>query len=133
MKKNLLVGTIALLGSLLAAPAAMAYQHIETTGPARISHWEHHSHRHSSNKIHYLRAKLDNQQAERRRVDWAYNQARRMGDWPTARFEKNRLSRLDREIRNTKRELSRAYEQSRWRNRYNDGWRGEYSYGYDRS
>jgi hypothetical protein len=126
MKKNLLIGTAALISSLIAIPAAFADQGFPSNQTIQLSHWDNYSHSHSSGKIHYLKAKLERAQAERQRAEWAYHQARRIGDWGTARFEKNRLYRLDQEIRQTRYELSRAYEQKR-PYRYDD-WRREYSY-----
>lgn len=126
MKKNLLIGTITLISSLVAMPAAFAYQEFSGNQKIQLSHWDNDSHSHRPSKIHYLKAKLERVQAERQRAEWAYYQARRVGDWSTARFEKRRLYRLDQEIRQTRYELSRAYQQTR--PYHHDDWRGEYSY-----
>lgn len=130
MKKALIFGTTTLLCSLLAAPAAFADRYDDRDG--RQSEWRHHERHHDFKKIKYLREQLERSKAERRKAEWAYNQARRVGDWPTVRFQQARLDRLDRKIRHDQKELNRAYERARWDRRHDD-WRDEYSYKYDRN
>ncbi|HAO33265.1 MAG TPA: hypothetical protein PLP22_02140 [Candidatus Competibacter sp.] len=130
MKKSLL-GAAILLGGLLSAPAVMAYGGAHEYWETRYSDRKWNGSRHHSERIHHLRAKLDRSQDERRRVEWAYNQARSRGDWPTVRFQEARLNRLDREIHRYRYELRRAYEQAR-RDRYrHEVWSDEYSYRYN--
>lgn len=131
MKKALIFGTTTLLCSLLAAPVAFADRDDDwDTGQ---NDWRHHEHRHDFNRIQHLRAQLERDMAERRRVEWAYNQARRAGDWPTMRYEQARLDRLDREIQHDQHELHRASQQARWDRYHHDAWRGEYGYEYNRN
>lgn len=130
MNKTLMFCASTLLCSLLAAPVVFAHRYDD--GNFYQSGGRHHGHHHDYKKIKYLRAQLERNQAERRRVEWAYNQARRVRDWPTVRYEQARLDRLDREIRHDQYELHRAYEQARW-DRHDDAWRGEYGYEYNRN
>lgn len=132
MKKMLMICATTLFCSLLAAPAVFAHDYDDgnfyQSGGRQYGH-RHHDHK----KIKYLRAQLERSKAERRKAEWAYSQARRVGDWPTMRFQQARLDRLDREIRKDEYELRRAYERLRWDHRYRrDAWRDEYSYHYGR-
>ncbi|MBL8250675.1 MAG: hypothetical protein JNK31_03285 [Candidatus Competibacter sp.] len=130
MKKSLL-GAAILLSGLLSAPAVMAYGGADDYREVRYGDWSRAHSRHHFERIRYLRAKLERGRDERRRAEWAYNEARRRGDWPTVRFQQARLNRLDREIDRDRYELHRAYEQAR-RNRYrHEVWSDEYSYRYN--
>lgn len=131
MNKTLMFCASTLLFSLLAAPAAFAHRYND--GNFYQSGGRHHGHHHDYKKTKYLRAQLERKKAERRKAKWAYSQARRVGDWPSVRFQQARLDRLDREIRQDEHELRRAYERLRWDHRYRrDTWRDEYSYHYGR-
>jgi len=131
MKKALIFGATTLLCSLLAAPAAFAHRY--DGGNFYQSGGRHHGYHHDHKKIKYLRAQLERNKAERRKAEWAYSQARRVGDWPSVRFQQARLDRLDREIRQDEYELRRAYERTRRDYRdHRNAWRDEYSYHYGR-
>lgn len=130
MKKSLL-GAAILLSGLLATPAVMAYGGVtDAYREVRYGDWSGSGSRYHFEKIRHLRAKLDRGRDERRRVEWAYNEARRRGDWPTVRFQEARLNRLDRQIERYRYELRRAYDQAR-RDRYRrEVWGDKYSYRY---
>ena len=129
MKKTSLLSAAALLSTLLAAPA-FAYGSAGAGWETRSDRQWSRSHDHFE-RIQYLRAKLHQEMAERRRVEWAHDQARLRRDWPAVRFERARLDRLDRQIEQYRYELHRAYEHAR-RDRYDrDAWRDDYGYRYN--
>ncbi|MBK7540281.1 MAG: hypothetical protein IPP10_09730 [Candidatus Competibacteraceae bacterium] len=129
MKKTFLLSAAALLSTLLAAPAFAYGSADDDWGTPADRRWSRSHDRFES--IQYLREKLHQEMAERRHVEWTYNQARLRRDWPTVRFERGRLDRLDDQIEQHRHELHRAYEYAR-RNRHDhDAWRGDYGYRYN--
>lgn len=126
-------GITLLLCSLLVAPAAYAHRDADNDGDGRNSDRHHHHHHGDSYEIQRKRAKLQRDYQERKQALWAYNEARRRGDWATVRFEQARLERLDRQIRHDQHELERAYEKSRRdRHEHHGDRRDRYGYDYNR-
>lgn len=135
MKKALVLGAATLLSVLTATPPAFAYYYSDNYRASdnyreTRNDWRWSETRSPSERIRHLRAKLDRDLSERRKAEWAYNQARARRDWPTIRFQQARLDRLNREIQRNRYALNRAYEQAR-RDRYRyEVQRDSYNYRY---
>jgi hypothetical protein len=109
--RTALVSTLILLSSWLAAPAA----HADRDWDNRDGYRDYPEYRHDGfREVQRIRAKLHRDREERQRVLWAYNEARRAGDWTAMRYERARLERLNRRIERREYELRRAIEQTRW-------------------
>ncbi|MDS4021458.1 MAG: hypothetical protein RKR03_13245 [Candidatus Competibacter sp.] len=125
--RTALIGTLILLSSWLAVPAA----HSHGDWDNRDNDPGYQEYRHDLHEIQRTRVKLQRDREERQQALRVYNEARRVGDWATMRYEQDRLDRLDRRIERREYELRRAMEQAR-QERYerHDEWRA--SYGYNR-